>query len=103
MCYNNCSYESFNPVTGDCACRRGKNPCPEELVYCEKCKVSISEEDYSDSLEATGGKLALCYDCFMEWLDGNATQIMCPYCDTEFESADSDSTECPKCKKTVPL
>ena len=103
MCYNGCQYESFNPVTGNCDCMRGKNPCPEEFEYCEKCGCHVNSEESADSLEATEGKLILCYDCFMEWLDDNATLIMCPYCDTEFESASKDSTECPKCKRTIPL
>ena len=50
MCYNNCIYEHFNPVTGTCTCHRGKNPCPEEyeLVFCRECdeqvEVPVGEE-----------------------------------------------------------
>ncbi len=39
MCYNNCQYERFNPVTGTCRCVRRANPCPEdrEPRICTDC------------------------------------------------------------------
>jgi len=56
MCYNNCRFESYNPVTGNCACRRGSNPCPEELedITCVYCGFEF---------EPDGGDNEECPDC----------------------------------------
>ncbi len=43
MCYNNCEYEVYNPVTGDSHCHRGKNPCPETLITCGYCDYEMPD------------------------------------------------------------
>ena len=56
MCYNNCQYENYNPMTGDCHCRRGSNPCPEEeeLIMCPYCET---EQELSDTCTECGATL----------------------------------------------
>jgi hypothetical protein len=63
MCYNNCQYESYNPVTGDSHCRRRSNPCPMELSYCEKCSVEVTDEEAWESINVTDGYYQLCPSC----------------------------------------
>ena len=102
MCYNNCKYESFNPVTGDCHCHRNSNPCPETLTFCDSCEKEIDEEQVELSTKDCG--VALCADC-LEWQKADEEiNLTCPHCDTEF-TIDEDSDEwatCPNCSANVP-
>lgn len=59
MCYCNCTYEHFNPLTGDCHCKRGKNPCPED----------IEEEVFT------------CLNCNYEFIPDNIENFLCPNCE----------------------
>ena len=61
MCYNNCAYEVFNPMTGDCKCTKKMGPCPSDGHTCVSCGVSISEEQFYETEYEYDG--ALCFDC----------------------------------------
>ena len=67
MCYTGqCPHESFNPITGNCHCRRGKNPCPMEDELCEECQAILTNEERETSLEKTEGEFQLCSECLAE-------------------------------------
>lgn len=57
MCYTGyCDYEDFNPITGNCSCRRGKNPCPEdaetiEMFMCPYCEEEFPEDGQEECPE----------------------------------------------------
>lgn len=53
MCFSNCRYESFNPLTGVCTCKRDTHPCPEESMtsICPYCDKEYEVPDDTDSLE----------------------------------------------------
>lgn len=48
MCYNNCEYERYNPITGECRCVRRKNPCPEEAIICPYCDWVMPRGEYKE-------------------------------------------------------
>jgi len=75
MCYCNCEYERFNPLTGDCHCRKGRNPCPEELEHCEECEVVVRSEQYEKSSSIVGKPL--CEDCLVNALEN---VVFCDEC-----------------------
>ncbi len=59
MCYNNCTYFTFNPVRGVGGCKRKNNPCPEEIETCDKCGENANELfDFQD--------LYVCEECLEE-------------------------------------
>ena len=43
MCYNNCRYFEFNPMTGTDRCTRGRNPCPDSAYECSECGLTMEE------------------------------------------------------------
>ena len=62
MCYCNCEYERFNPMTGDCKCTNKGTTCPTEEEYtCVSCGMEITEEQYSQTEDEYDG--ALCCNC----------------------------------------
>jgi hypothetical protein len=71
MCYNNCIFERFNPITGDCTCNRGSNQCPEEIKVCENCGEEISFDDMEISLNDTKENHILCETCLTDYLKEN--------------------------------
>ena len=53
MCYCNCEYEKFNPLTGECKCTfKGKiAPCEidsEYLITCPYCDTNFVVESTAD-------------------------------------------------------
>jgi len=64
MCYTGqCSYESFNPMTGDCSCRKKSGPCPYETEECKDCAEVMHEEDLNDD-----GRCEDCAEAYEEYL-----------------------------------
>ncbi len=49
MCYSNCRYEYWNPISGTCICRLPKNKtCPdtdEHSQYCEICDKKLADNE----------------------------------------------------------
>ncbi len=96
MCYCNCKYERFNPITGDCRCVRGSNPCPEDMEYCEKCDDEVSSIQVEESLNAYDK--ILCEDCINNMLDNGELMRTCHHCGEKF--TDEGYGKCPACRRS---
>jgi len=92
MCYNGCSYERFNPATGDCHCRLPAGcKCPQDIEYCSVCDDEIPDIQVEESSKYNQ---QLCKDCLEDLIE--SLKIICEHCGEAFEI--NHKGRCPKCQ-----